>query len=157
MCPLPGRNPENAEKHLAGLREAGGDQTRMIFAQNLPTPRIEVLGRGSPGNGKGASGSFSRLPSSRPLLKYCWRRRLLKACSQFQKSCLCVCGSNFLVCKPSTPSPSGSSQLDCRHLVARSGGHISPCPPSLLLSWVPSLLFFVSPTSYQLDFYNPAL
>lgn len=160
VCPLLGRNPENAEKQLAGLPEAGGDQTRTFsddFCTKSPHTKDCSPGKRKPREWEGASGSFSRPPSSRPLLKYCWRRRLLKACSLFQRSCLCVCGSSFLGCKPSTPSPSGSSQLDCRHLVARSGGHISPCPPSLLLSWVPSLFFFVSPTSYQLDFYNPAL
>ncbi|MEJ1269895.1 hypothetical protein NN561_000713 [Cricetulus griseus] len=71
---------------------------------------------------------------------------------------LSLCLWKFLSRSPTISAiPSGSFQLDCRHLVAGSGGHIGRCPSSPLLSWVPSLLFFVSPTSYELEFYNPAL
>lgn len=78
------------------------------------------------------------------------------ASSPFRRPCLCVwkfLSRSWTICA----IPSGSFQLDCRHLVAGSGGHIGPCPSSPLLSWVPSVLFFVSPTSYELEFYNPAL
>lgn len=142
---------------LASRRQKG-DQT-WIFSDDFflhkifPTPRSAALGSGSPGNAKGASSSFSRPSSSRPLPRYCWRQRRLKVCSLFQRSCLCVCGSSFLCCKPSTPPPSGSSQLDCRHLVAGAGGHISPCPlkPFALLGPKPTFLCFSNqlPTGFS--------
>lgn len=81
--PLTGQNPGNAGKHLAGLWAAGRGSNLDFFVlfgfwflhKTLPAPRIAARGSGSPGNEQGASRSFSRPLSSRPLPRNCWRRR----------------------------------------------------------------------------------
>lgn len=117
---------------------------RVILHKILPTPRAAALGSGSPRNEKGASRCFSRPPSSR-LLPMCCRRSRQKPVPVPQTPSPFVSVEVPSLVANHQCHPSGSFQLDCRHLVVGSGGHIGPSSLSPLLSSVPSLLFFLQP------------
>lgn len=129
---------------------------RMIFAQNLSTPRIAALGSGGPGNAKGAFCLLLQAAFITSAAEVLLATKAFKSLFPVPKI-LSLCLWKFLSRLQTITTtrkrifPAGLSPPRGR---IRWSHKPLPPKPFALLGPKPT---FVSPTSYQLDFYNPAL